>query len=89
MPTPVEHRAAGGHFLYTFQALGYNIDVYRGEVPAEKRFGKPGVVHPRFSPQLVAGPIDAPSACCRSRAASSLRSGTGVRRPEVDGLGIV
>ena len=27
-----------GISFYTFQALGYTIDVYRGEIPAEKTF---------------------------------------------------
>jgi len=46
-----------GISFYTFQALGYNIDVYRGEVPAEKRFGKLALFI-AFFPQLVAGPIE-------------------------------
>lgn len=46
-----------GISFYTFQALGYTIDVYRREVPAEKSF----VVYAlfvSFFPQLVAGPIE-------------------------------
>jgi len=46
-----------GISFYTFQALGYNIDVYRGEVQAEKRFGKLALFV-AFFPQLVAGPIE-------------------------------
>ena len=46
-----------GISFYTFQALGYTVDVYRGDVPAEKNF-----IHyalfVSFFPQLVAGPIE-------------------------------
>ncbi len=46
-----------GISFYTFQALGYTVDVYRGDVPAEGNF-----VHyalfVSFFPQLVAGPIE-------------------------------
>ncbi|MCI8692873.1 MAG: MBOAT family protein [Lachnospiraceae bacterium] len=45
-----------GISFYTFQALGYLIDVYRGTVPAEKnpfRFA----LFVSFFPQLVQGPI--------------------------------
>ncbi len=46
-----------GISFYTFQALGYSIDVYRGEIPAEKNLGK-YAVFVSFFPQLVAGPIE-------------------------------
>ena len=46
-----------GISFYTFQALGYMIDVYRGDIKAEKNF-----IHyalfVSFFPQLVAGPIE-------------------------------
>ncbi len=46
-----------GISFYTFQALGYIIDVYRNETPAEKNFiGYALFVS--FFPQLVAGPIE-------------------------------
>ena len=45
-----------GISFYTFQALSYVIDVYRGEVPAEKNPLKVGLYIAMF-PQLVAGPI--------------------------------
>lgn len=46
-----------GISFYTFQTLSYVIDVYRGDVPAEKHFGYYAVFI-SFFPQLVAGPIE-------------------------------
>lgn len=46
-----------GISFYTFQALGYCIDVYRGEIRAEKSFFK-YALFVSFFPQLVAGPIE-------------------------------
>lgn len=46
-----------GISFYTFQAIGYTIDVYRGDVPAEHHFGK-YAAFVAFFPQLVAGPIE-------------------------------
>ncbi|MEG1808815.1 MAG: MBOAT family O-acyltransferase [Oscillospiraceae bacterium] len=46
-----------GISFYTFQALGYTIDVYRGDIPAERSFIK-YAVFVSFFPQLVAGPIE-------------------------------
>ena len=46
-----------GISFYTFQALGYMIDVYRGEVEAEKNFFR-YALFVSFFPQLVAGPIE-------------------------------
>lgn len=46
-----------GISFYTFQALGYTIDVYRKEVNAEKNFLK-YALFVSFFPQLVAGPIE-------------------------------
>lgn len=46
-----------GISFYTFQALGYMIDVYRGDIEAEKnplRYA----LFVSFFPQLVAGPIE-------------------------------
>ncbi len=45
-----------GISFYTFQTLSYNIDVYRGEVPAEKNFFILMTYISMF-PQLIAGPI--------------------------------
>lgn len=45
-----------GISFYTFQALGYLIDVYRGTVQAEKNFFK-FALFVSFFPQLVQGPI--------------------------------
>lgn len=46
-----------GISFYTFQTVSYVIDVYRGEIPAEKHFGYYAVFI-SFFPQLVAGPIE-------------------------------
>ncbi len=46
-----------GISFYTFQALGYTIDVYRGETEAEKNIFK-YALFVSFFPQLVAGPIE-------------------------------
>ena len=46
-----------GISFYTFQTLGYVIDVYNGIVPAEHHFGY-YATFVSFFPQLVAGPIE-------------------------------
>ena len=46
-----------GISFYTFQALGYTIDVYRNEIPAESNFFR-YALFVSFFPQLVAGPIE-------------------------------
>lgn len=46
-----------GISFFTFQALGYSIDVYRGDIPVQRHFGK-YALFVSFFPQLVAGPIE-------------------------------
>ena len=46
-----------GISFYTFQAVGYTIDVYRGTIPAERNFFT-YALFVSFFPQLVAGPIE-------------------------------
>ena len=46
-----------GISFYTFQALGYTIDVYRKEIHAEENFIQ-YALFVSFFPQLVAGPIE-------------------------------
>ena len=46
-----------GISFFTFQAVGYAIDVYRGDIPAEKNFLQ-YALFVSFFPQLVAGPIE-------------------------------
>lgn len=46
-----------GISFYTFQALSYTVDVYRGDVKPEKNFLK-YALFVSFFPQLVAGPIE-------------------------------
>ena len=46
-----------GISFYTFQALGYIVDIYRGEIYAEKNFLR-YALFVSFFPQLVAGPIE-------------------------------
>ena len=46
-----------GISFYTFQALSYTVDVYRGEITAEKNVLR-YALFVSFFPQLVAGPIE-------------------------------
>lgn len=46
-----------GISFYTFQALSYSVDVYRGEIKAERNILK-YALFVSFFPQLVAGPIE-------------------------------
>lgn len=46
-----------GISFYTFQAVGYTFDVYRGKLKAEKNFVT-YALFVSFFPQLVAGPIE-------------------------------
>ena len=46
-----------GISFYTFQALSYTMDVYRGDIEAERDFFK-YALFVSFFPQLVAGPIE-------------------------------
>lgn len=46
-----------GISFYTFQAVGYTIDVYRKDIKAEKHIGI-YALFVTFFPQLVAGPIE-------------------------------
>lgn len=45
-----------GISFFTFQAISYVVDVYRGKVKAERNFGKV-LLYISFFPQLIAGPI--------------------------------
>lgn len=46
-----------GISFYTFQAIGYTVDVYRGDTKVEKNFLR-YALFVSFFPQLVAGPIE-------------------------------
>ncbi|MBP5152130.1 MAG: MBOAT family protein [Lachnospiraceae bacterium] len=46
-----------GISFYTFQAIGYVVDVYRGDTPAERNIIN-YALFVSFFPQLVAGPIE-------------------------------
>ena len=46
-----------GISFYTFQTIGYVVDVYKGEIKAEHHFGY-FALFVSFFPQLVAGPIE-------------------------------
>ena len=50
-----------GISFYTFQTMSYTIEVYRGNIPAEKHLGYFALFVTYF-PQLVAGPIETPQA---------------------------
>ena len=45
-----------GISFFTFQALSYVIDVYRGDVAVQRNYGKV-LLYISFFPQLIAGPI--------------------------------
>lgn len=55
IPVP-EIRMPIGISFFTFQAMSYVIDVYRGTTTAQKNFGKV-LLYISFFPQLIAGPI--------------------------------
>ena len=55
IPVP-EIRLPIGISFFTFQALSYVIDVYRGQVVAQKNLSKL-MLYISFFPQLIAGPI--------------------------------
>ena len=46
-----------GISFYTFQTLGYTVDVYRGSMAPERHFGH-FALYVSYFPQLVAGPIE-------------------------------
>jgi alginate O-acetyltransferase complex protein AlgI len=48
-----------GISFYTFQSIAYVVEVYRGNVPAERHLGR-FAAYISFFPQLVAGPIERP-----------------------------
>jgi D-alanyl-lipoteichoic acid acyltransferase DltB (MBOAT superfamily) len=57
VPLPVLHLVLpAGISFYTFQSIGYVVDVYRGHVPACRSF-RDYALFVAFFPQLVAGPI--------------------------------
>jgi D-alanyl-lipoteichoic acid acyltransferase DltB (MBOAT superfamily) len=62
-----------GISFYTFQSMGYTIDVYRGRIAPEKNFPR-FALFIAFFPQLVAGPIE--------RARDLLPQLASLRRPE-------
>ena len=49
-----------GISFYTFQTASYVIDVYKGDIPAERHLGY-FALFVTFFPQLVAGPIERPA----------------------------
>ncbi len=55
LPVPNIHLAAGISF-FTFQAMSYVIDIYRGAYPAERDVSRVALYISLF-PQLIAGPI--------------------------------
>lgn len=56
-PPAVDVLLPVGISFYTFQALGYTVDVYRGVLPAERNLLS-YALFVSFFPQLVAGPIE-------------------------------
>ncbi|MBQ6824701.1 MAG: MBOAT family protein [Clostridia bacterium] len=71
-----------GISFYTFQLLSYNVDVYRGDVPAQRNFIDLAAYISLF-PQLIAGPIVRYSdvaAQLKERSHTVEKSAVGVRR---------
>mgnify|MGYP002767901869 FL=1 len=72
-----------GISFYTFQALSYVIDVYRGEVKAQKDLMKVALYIALF-PQLIAGPIvkyhDIEQSICNKRVITSALFVEGIKR---------
>lgn len=57
LPSPaIQFMLPVGISFYTFQTLGYLIDIYRGKYPAERHFGY-YCLFVSFFPQLLSGPI--------------------------------
>ena len=54
--TPPQISLPIGISFYTFQAMSYVIDVYRGDVPAQRNYARV-LLYISFFPQLIAGPI--------------------------------
>ena len=54
--TPREIALPIGISFYTFQTMSYTIDIYRGEVPAQRNLWAFGAYVSMF-PQLIAGPV--------------------------------
>ncbi len=67
-----------GISFYTFQALGYTIDVYRGDVEPEPDFLR-YALFVSFFPQLVAGPIERSGSLLRQLRAPQPFDGARVR----------
>jgi len=72
---PIDVLLPVGISFYTFQALGYTVDVYRGEIRAEKNFFR-YALFVSFFPQLVAGPIE--------RSKNLLAQFTEVHKPDME-----
>lgn len=66
-----------GISFYTFQAMSYVVDVYRGRLQPEKHFGY-FALYVSFFPQLVAGPIER-----TERLLPQLRRDRSLRREDV------
>ncbi|MDE7260476.1 MAG: MBOAT family protein [Oscillospiraceae bacterium] len=72
-----------GISFYTFQAVGYLIDVYRGTVPAERNLPR-FALFISFFPQLIQGPIsrygDLSATLCKEHAFDGKQAGFGLQR---------
>lgn len=71
-----------GISFFTFQAMSYVIDVYRGNVEVQKNYGKV-LLYISFFPQLIAGPIvKYRDICCYidDRYVTAEKTALGIRR---------
>ena len=57
LPAEIPTLLPVGISFYTFQTLSYSIDIYRGQIAAEKHLGR-FALYVAFFPQLVSGPIE-------------------------------
>ncbi|MFR9160781.1 MAG: hypothetical protein ACLVJ8_10490 [Ruthenibacterium lactatiformans] len=76
-----------GISFYTFQAIGYTVDVYRGSVSAEQRFWR-YLLFISFFPQLVAGPIERSGNILPHCSCLPVFLRAGQKRPCADAVGL-
>ncbi|MFQ9681713.1 MAG: hypothetical protein ACLRZH_17915 [Ruthenibacterium lactatiformans] len=76
-----------GISFYTFQAIGYTVDVYRGSVSAEQRFGGICCLSPSFR-SWWPGPLNAAAISCPNCSACPFFLRAGQKRPCADAVGL-
>ena len=82
LPSPIQGPSLlqpVGISFFTFQAVGYVIDVHRGKYPAERNFGRVALFV-AFFPQLLSGPIGRGDAMLAQYACPEKPTWDGLRR---------